>query len=229
MSLGSFGHGRQKGFCGFGVGALRVNAPPARSEQVQTFFFGIEEGVRRIADFKRNAKLLQVRIHPVALMQKCRLAACEGRYLIVVAAVLQNVFVGVFKQKLQVFRVLVEAFFIQLAFQRHLDNRRIVKSKTAAPIAGQIVLSRDPPHAAGNGGRHRYDRIKTEFRFFRIDKFKSVFIRFAGRQLCGIDAGFLQNIGIVSQAVSFDCNRKTVYLSVLFKCKVGILYPALIA
>ena len=77
----------QEVFRCLGVGALGVDAIPARGEQVETGFRGVQEGVGRVANLEGNAELLQVRVYPVTLVQEGGLSLGEGADLVVVTAV----------------------------------------------------------------------------------------------------------------------------------------------
>ena len=70
--------------------------------------------MRGVADREGDTKLFQVGIAPVALMQECSLALGEGTDLIVIAAVEQDLLVGILEQQLQVLGILQEAGLVKL-------------------------------------------------------------------------------------------------------------------
>jgi len=71
--------------------ALSVDNIPAWSKEVETLLLGIEECMRGIPDFEGNAKLLKVRINPVALVEESCSSLGKGTDLIIVASVEKNV------------------------------------------------------------------------------------------------------------------------------------------
>ena len=179
----------------------------------------------RVGNFKVGVQLHQGRIHPVALMIERGLAVGESGQLAVLGAVEQHILGAILEQQGHVLAILMEAFFVHFAFQHLVDVGGVVALVANGQVDVEVMQTGDPGHAGGGAGHHGNDHVQTQFFLHGIQLFKGGLEGVEVGEGRGVDAGLVQDVLVVSQAIAFHGHGEADHLVAVHVSGGGVLGP----
>ena len=213
------------GLLALGAG-LGIHHEPAGRGDEQALGLLFQEVVGDVAPLEGGAQLLEVGVGPVALGDEGGLAVGEGCHLGVVIAVDQDVRIGVVVQHLQVVGKCGQALLVHFALEGGLVDGVIVVIQVARVEGVEHVLAGDPPEAAGHGGAHGHHVVQAQFGLHAVDLLKGGLGGRQGGEGGGVDAGLLQDLGVVAQAEALNANGEAHGLAFGGVVRqIGVLHP----